>query len=64
MRDFLDGSIGLFAVVSTHLIGILVGLIAWWDGESKYKNALIQGRVNISPTGKISENPYLSLDSN
>jgi hypothetical protein len=63
IRDFHDGGISLFTVISTHLIGLLVGLVGWWDGEGKYKKALIQGRVIAAPGGKIAGKPYLFLNT-
>src|SRR5689334_23289062 len=54
-HDFLDGGIGLFSVVTTHLTGLVIGVVAWAVNESKYRNALIEGRIKPAPSGELPE---------
>jgi len=60
LNDFWDGGLRLFTVVTTHLIGIVIGFVVWSINESRYKNALINARVNAAPSGELPERRHFS----
>jgi|SRR5215467_11256720 len=60
LNDFWDGGIGFFTLVTTHLTGIVIGFVAWNVNESRYKNALIEGRVKAAPSGELPEKRHFS----
>jgi len=35
------------------IMGLVIGLFAWWEMEGKYKGALIDARVKASPGGEL-----------
>jgi hypothetical protein len=50
-------SISLFRIIFYLLLGLVCGPSGWDTRERKYKNALINARVNASPSGTLHNNP-------
>ena len=53
---FFEGghsSISLFKLIFYLVAGIFVASQGWSDNEADYKNALIEARVNASPSGQL-----------
>jgi hypothetical protein len=49
-------SISLFKLIFYLLVGLACGSSGWDTREGKYKNALINARVNASPSGTLHNN--------
>lgn len=49
-------SISLFRIIFYLLVGLVFGPSGWNTRERKYKNALINARLNASPSGTLHNN--------